>query len=64
LSPYGGGVAQVVEWLPSKHEVLSSNVDTSKKRKKKQMLIDVLAIIGPNWEQPPNVLHWMNGHTN
>jgi hypothetical protein len=29
-----GGVAQVVEHLPSKHEVLSSNPSTAKKKKK------------------------------
>jgi hypothetical protein len=30
-----GGVAQVVEHLPSKHEVLSSNPSTAKKKKKR-----------------------------
>jgi hypothetical protein len=30
-----GGVAQVVERLPSKHKALSSNPSTAKKKKKK-----------------------------
>jgi hypothetical protein len=36
-----GGVAQVVECLPSKHEVLSSNPSTEKK-KRIQTVIDIL----------------------
>jgi hypothetical protein len=33
LYKLAGGVAQVVEGLPSKHEVLSSNSSTTKKKK-------------------------------
>jgi hypothetical protein len=32
-------VAQVVECLPSKHEVLLSNIGTAKKRKKRLKLV-------------------------
>jgi hypothetical protein len=31
----GGGMAQVVEHLPSKHKALSSNTSSAKKRKKR-----------------------------
>jgi hypothetical protein len=40
-----GNVAQVVECLPSKHKVLSSNSGTAKKRKKRKNKF----IIVPNW---------------
>jgi hypothetical protein len=36
-----GDVAQVVEHLPGKHKVLSSNSNTAKKKKKKKVLIKV-----------------------
>jgi hypothetical protein len=32
----GGGVAQMIERLPSKHEILSSNSTTTGKKKKKE----------------------------
>jgi hypothetical protein len=34
--PRTGGVAQAVEYLPSKHEILRSNPSTTKKKKKKK----------------------------
>jgi hypothetical protein len=44
-----GGIAQVVKWLLSKHEALSSNCSTTKEKKNKnyspQLLIEIFGII-------------------
>jgi hypothetical protein len=46
-----GGVAQVVEWLPSKHESLSSNINTKKPQtnyKKKKSLSNEIGTVIKN----------------
>jgi hypothetical protein len=42
----GGGIGQVVEYLPSKGEALSSNTNTAKRKKKGEERGELTAAVG------------------